>query len=72
MPGQPCKASISGILTQKKRTAPSPVLAAAPERALGLDIALVGGGLMYKESVAAPNPHGCSIADSAPDFMKNL
>ena len=26
---------------------------------------------MYKESVAAPNPHGCSIADSAPDFMKN-
>lgn len=25
---------------------------------------------MYKESVAAPNPHGCSIADSAPDFMK--
>ena len=29
-------------------------------------------GTKYKESVAAPNPHGCSIADSAPDFMKNL
>jgi hypothetical protein len=28
-------------LTQKKRTAPSPVLAASPERALCLDIALV-------------------------------
>ena len=25
---------------------------------------------MYKESVAAPNPHDCSIADSAFDFMK--
>jgi len=27
---------------------------------------------MYKESVAAPNPHGCSITAFRLDFMKNL